>query len=230
MEENILLSVDRSEGLYHHGVQGQKWGVKNGPPYPLENSTALSSKIYSEAKKKEPEITKNLMQIAKNNNAKMYGLENRLKTESSINRKIKKESEENGVSQLKASKGIKDAVRYTFMQNNDDYVDTYYKIKNEMQNNGYTEIKCKNYFQMYKEGKVKHKAVQSIFEDKDGYKFEVQFQTPESQMAKNKKIPLYEERRQTNLSEDRKKYLENEMVKLAENVPYPKDIETIKSF
>lgn len=25
--------------LYHHGVKGQKWGVKNGPPYPLKNST-----------------------------------------------------------------------------------------------------------------------------------------------------------------------------------------------
>lgn len=21
--------------LAHHGVQGQKWGVKNGPPYPI---------------------------------------------------------------------------------------------------------------------------------------------------------------------------------------------------
>ena len=21
--------------LYHHGVKGQKWGVENGPPYPL---------------------------------------------------------------------------------------------------------------------------------------------------------------------------------------------------
>lgn len=24
--------------LYHHGIKGQKWGVKNGPPYPLEKS------------------------------------------------------------------------------------------------------------------------------------------------------------------------------------------------
>ncbi len=26
---------DPSE-LAHHGIKGQKWGVKNGPPYPLE--------------------------------------------------------------------------------------------------------------------------------------------------------------------------------------------------
>lgn len=25
--------------LKHHGVKGQKWGVRNGPPYPLKNAT-----------------------------------------------------------------------------------------------------------------------------------------------------------------------------------------------
>ena len=25
-----------SEILEHHGIDGQKWGVRNGPPYPLE--------------------------------------------------------------------------------------------------------------------------------------------------------------------------------------------------
>lgn len=24
--------------LYHHGIKGQKWGVRNGPPYPLDDS------------------------------------------------------------------------------------------------------------------------------------------------------------------------------------------------
>lgn len=24
--------------LYHHGIEGQKWGVRNGPPYPLDES------------------------------------------------------------------------------------------------------------------------------------------------------------------------------------------------
>lgn len=29
--------------LYHHGVEGQKWGVRNGPPYPLKES--LSTRV-----------------------------------------------------------------------------------------------------------------------------------------------------------------------------------------
>lgn len=32
--------------LYHHGIKGQKWGVRNGPPYPLKESA------YSSAEKK----------------------------------------------------------------------------------------------------------------------------------------------------------------------------------
>lgn len=31
--------------LMHHGIVGQKWGVKNGPPYPLNSSISTGSKI-----------------------------------------------------------------------------------------------------------------------------------------------------------------------------------------
>ena len=31
-----MVYVKRTEDfLAHHGIKGQKWGVKNGPPYPL---------------------------------------------------------------------------------------------------------------------------------------------------------------------------------------------------
>lgn len=29
-----------NEYLEHHGILGQKWGVKHGPPYPLDSKTA----------------------------------------------------------------------------------------------------------------------------------------------------------------------------------------------
>lgn len=36
-----VLSPDE---LMHHGIDGQKWGVKNGPPYPLDGGHKTSGK------------------------------------------------------------------------------------------------------------------------------------------------------------------------------------------
>ena len=35
----IKEKLETDSTLLHHGIKGQKWGVKNGPPYPLEKSS-----------------------------------------------------------------------------------------------------------------------------------------------------------------------------------------------
>ena len=44
-----------NEVLEHHGILGQKWGVRNGPPYPIEDSkkNQVSDKELTEYRKKE---------------------------------------------------------------------------------------------------------------------------------------------------------------------------------
>lgn len=37
------LVLDRNDYLSHHGIQGQRWGKKNGPPYPLAPSAHSSA-------------------------------------------------------------------------------------------------------------------------------------------------------------------------------------------
>ena len=45
-EEKIYTSMySRNAELYHHGILGQKWGVQNGPPYPLDSSVSTGSKL-----------------------------------------------------------------------------------------------------------------------------------------------------------------------------------------
>ena len=36
-----------SEKLWiaHHGIRGQQWGIKNGPPYPLDSSKSTGSRL-----------------------------------------------------------------------------------------------------------------------------------------------------------------------------------------
>lgn len=40
-EEHLKPSISE---LYHHGIKGQHWGVKRGPPYPLDSASAAYQK------------------------------------------------------------------------------------------------------------------------------------------------------------------------------------------
>lgn len=226
--------------LMHHGIKGQKWGVRRfqNPDgsltpegrirYGVGDAKSLAKGVYIAAKVKEPKITRDVKNAAKVAGAKLHKLEHRLKTEESIERKIKTDAIEKGISYKNASK-IKDAIRYTSLTSNDQFVDRYNVMKQALSDKGYSEVRCKNYFTQYKQGLVKHKSVTSVFQDLNGYEFEIQFHTPDSQKAKDEKIPIYEERRNPNVPKERQAYLERKMVELAEKVPYPKDIDAIKS-
>ncbi|MBP5596263.1 MAG: hypothetical protein J6Y02_12830 [Pseudobutyrivibrio sp.] len=45
-EEKVYTSMySRNAELYHHGIQGQKWGVTNGPPYPLDSDVSTGKRL-----------------------------------------------------------------------------------------------------------------------------------------------------------------------------------------
>ena len=55
MNYYIGLVPFSSDGLEHHGILGQKWGKRNGPPYPLKGgsySRSEKKKIYKERRNK----------------------------------------------------------------------------------------------------------------------------------------------------------------------------------
>ena len=194
------------------------WGVrKDGKPQGFQYGKARS--IHKEASRRIEEIAGDVVSAVKKTSGKMYGLENRLKTEESIARKIKS----------KGPNRIKDAIRFTTISPDDDFVSNYEKLKSELGKKGYKETECKNYFDEFRKGKVKHKAVQSNFATKDGYEFEIQFHTKASQDVKTKKIPLYEEVRTPGISKQRAAKIEKQMEDMANKIPDPKDIYKIKS-
>ncbi len=194
--------------------------LKRGGEHGYDAQTKrIATAINEKAKQKEPAITKDVVNAIEQSGGYTYSLEHRMKTVESIARKLDK----------KQTNTIHDALRYTSVSSNDNFVRNYNTTKHELNLKGYEEVRCKNFFDMYDKGLVKHKSVQSQFKDPKGYTFEIQFQTEQSQAAKDEKTPLYEEARSKNVTEARKNELEQQMVKLAEEVPTPKDIQTIKS-
>lgn len=53
MEYDGLITKPTLEELYHHGIKGQKWGAKNGPPYPLDSKISTGKRL----KKKNSKIS-----------------------------------------------------------------------------------------------------------------------------------------------------------------------------
>ena len=158
MDRLWAFRYKEDSSLSHHGIEGQKWGVRNGPPYPL-NSKALASSVFNNANRRINKISSDVTSSAKVSGSKMYGLEHKLKTKESIQRKIETDAKEKGISKRKAADSIRDAVRFTTISDTDNFVSSYERFKEQMADKGYTEIRCKNYFEQFKEGKVKHVGI-----------------------------------------------------------------------
>lgn len=190
---------------------------------------SLASDIYDKAAVAEPAITKDVISAVSKFGGSMFGLEHRLKTPTSLAAKIGADAKYDDVSFEKASKSIKDSIRYTSVSDDNQFVKNYNSVKTELERKGYKEVRCRNYFEKYRNGEVSHKSVQSVYADSKGNMFEIQFQTVSSQAAKELKIPLYERRRQAGLSNSQKRAIDQQMIDLAERVSDPEDVFKILS-
>ena len=63
--------------LYHHGVKGQKWGITNGPPYPLDSSVSDGKSI----KKAQSNVRKLVKKKYKNHEEAVADVANKLKNQ-----------------------------------------------------------------------------------------------------------------------------------------------------
>ena len=60
-----VIKCSNGDELYHHGIDGQQWGVRNGPPYPLDKSN-YTWKEKRALKKARKEMRKSRRNLKKN--------------------------------------------------------------------------------------------------------------------------------------------------------------------
>ena len=80
-----------SNYLIHHGVEGQKWGDRNGPPYPLDKSkySAKEKRALKKANKEEIKRRKNInrnRRLLSDDEIKKYN--KRLEEEEQLNKNL----------------------------------------------------------------------------------------------------------------------------------------------
>ena len=146
---------------------------------------------YNDIIKNEPIITKIITDTANKNNIKLSGLENKLKTLKSTLDKIFTRKE------LKTVSDAYDIIRYTMVINKNEY----YKKKNiileQLQIQEIEIVEEKDYWNNIE---VDYKGInEKLLLKIKNQKFELQFHTPESLLAKNKSHKVYEILRSPNI-------------------------------
>ena len=181
--------------------------------------------LYKDLTKKEPKITEEIKNLISETNGHLEGLEFRMKSKESLFRKIEKDyiDSEGDISRIEIFKKMNDIIRYTTILDFDNFTEDYNRIKDLILKENYNIIKIGN---TWKDGNV-YKGINTVIE-KNNIKIEMQYHTRESFKLKNGILhKLYEEYRDINTSEKRKKELQKQMKKLSLDIKNPKGVDKI---
>lgn len=191
---------------------------------------------YKKDLQNEPEITSDLHSISESLGTGLFGLEHRLKKASDssdgrcrIEDKIREDMDEKGMSYEQAADSLSDMVRYTQACTPDTMTKNIEKTFAELEKKGYKVLKVKNTWGTF-DMKKPYRGVNCVVQSPKGTRFELQFHTPESLTGKEVQHGWYEEFRNPDTPEPRKKELAKRMYENMAAMQQPKDIERIRSF
>lgn len=199
--------------------------AQEAPSEPIKEGLPLSvDKLVEKSQKIEPIITADINNIATKAGGKLVGLENRLKSPYSIKRKIEAEVADGFSKSLSLNK-IRDAIRYTTVFKENDFVTRYKAMQYLLAIEGYKTIVVKN---TWKNDSV-YKGVNTFIQNEDGDVFEMQYHTQQSFDVKNGLLhKLYEKFRDPKTPIHEKEKLLLEMRKLSSKIKVPEGVELIE--
>ena len=199
--------------------------AQEAPSEPIKEDLSLSvDKLVEKSQKIEPTITADINNIATKAGGKLVGLENRLKSPYSIKRKIEAEVADGFSKSLSLNK-IRDAIRYTTVFKENDFVTRYKAMQYLLAIEGYKTIVVKNTWK----NDSAYKGVNTFIQNEDGDVFEMQYHTQQSFDVKNGLLhKLYEKFRDPKTPIHEKEKLLLEMRKLSSKIKVPEGVELIE--
>jgi hypothetical protein len=215
--QNILRHLPGKHAQKSHG------GGRGGGISKLTAGKA-AQQVFEKATALEPQITKQVQDLATANGAELIGLKNRLKTVESLERKIgDKARDEFGGDNQAAAADIGDSIRYTMQLDEQSYAGGVKNTIDVLNQEGY-KTNVKNYWQ---ENNI-YKGVNVTVTSPEGQKFELQFHTPGSYSLKEtKNNDLYQIHRLSTTPLAMKYELEQQMANNWVNVQTPSNLDLL---
>lgn len=148
-----------------------------------DEANALAKKLREKMVDAEPQLTADMVEIADANFGTMMGLQYRLKSEKSLARKIKTDSQEYGGDMERATENVSDGLRYTVVFDEENYAEGVLSTFATLHDKGYQVSRTKNFWQ---KGDA-YQGINAKILHPSGFEVELQFHTPDSFDVKDRK-------------------------------------------
>jgi hypothetical protein len=189
---------------------------------PGQNASTEAFHTLSSAR--EPEITEVVREVSRTAEAELAGLRNRLKDVDSLKRKLATQQANTGRRLPKLLEQANDAVRYTVVINETDYVHAVPQVAGQLEQQGFHLLGSPN--NAWRSGR--YRGLNTTWVDPaGGAAFEVQFHTPASWRITRQTHPLYEESRLPDVSPERKAELQAQIAAAYQDAPRPAGVESL---
>lgn len=236
-----ILSLQRTAGnravsdlIKRWRDQGQLYAASRAKAKELESyARATAGELIRRAEDVEPRVTGHIRAVAFSRRGKPKGLEYRIKSQDSLARKLRDKAAENPLGTLAPGKAVQqeadqvsDTLRYTIILEPDaTYGHLFAEISETMKKFKYTPDLRKNYW----ERSTTYKGINLTFKTPDSppLGFEVQLHTEGSFATKQRNHEEYEEERELDTSEERKKVLNETMEGRWRDVTIPANIRSM---
>jgi len=193
----------------------------------------LAELLIARAKENETQITVYLQGIAAAVSAEMVGLENKIKTEESLTRKLTLLADKDKSSQTdkqklgKFARRNNDALRYTFVFQSEKYAQGLQETIEQLKKAGF-EILSNRIWNAWENaetpGDTGYRGVNITIISSQKQRFELQFHTAESFRLKTETHHLYKELSSLKTFDKRREEIIKEMLRLARQIKRPKEI------